>query len=134
MWVVAVAAFALLALPVQAADAFDFSGFALLRGATSNERVPLDDDRANAQIQLGVDWRPSLRFGAHVHLLARSDSDDSKRGRAGVVQAYLDQTFEHEAHRLRLTEGAFFLATSRENVDALWETAYSITPSALNTW
>jgi hypothetical protein len=131
---VACVAIALWALQVRGADAFDWSGFALLRGATATERVPLDDDRVNAQLQLGLDWRPSPRFGAHVHLLARNDDDHSKRGRAGVVQAFLDQTFERDAHRVRLTEGAFFLPTSRENVDALWETAYSLTPSALNTW
>ena len=30
--------------------------------------------------------------------------------------------------------GAFFLPTSRENVDNLWETPYTISSSALNTW
>jgi hypothetical protein len=36
--------------------------------------------------------------------------------------------------RWRFTEGAFFLPTSRENVDALWESPYTITSSALNSW
>src|SRR5205085_6328314 len=35
---------------------------------------------------------------------------------------------------LHLMEGAFFLPTSRENIDSLWETPYTITPSALNSW
>jgi hypothetical protein len=30
--------------------------------------------------------------------------------------------------------GAFFLPTSRENVDELWENAYAISSSALNSW
>jgi hypothetical protein len=132
------------ALQVQASGAVEWSGFALLRGAVHDDAirpeevfvgdVPLDDDLASAQLQLGVDWRPSLWLGGHLHLLARSESDHSRRGRVGVVQAYLDQTFERGEHRLKLTEGAFFLPTSRENVDALWESPYTITPSALNSW
>jgi hypothetical protein len=135
---------AALALPALADDTLQWSGFALLRAAAHDSEpppedvfvgdAPLDDDAVSAQVQLGIDWLPSPRFGAHAHLLARSESDDSRRGRVGVVQAYLDQIFERGAHRLRLTEGAFFLPGSRENVDALWETPYTITSSALNSW
>jgi hypothetical protein len=113
---------AALALPMRANDALQWSGFALLRAAAHESEpppedvfvgdAPLDDDAVSAQVQLGIDWLPSPRFGAHAHLLARSESDDSRRGRVGVVQAYLDQTFERGPHRLRLTEGAFFLPGS----------------------
>jgi hypothetical protein len=111
-----------------------WSGFGLLRGSTKNEAVPLKSDALTAQLQLGIDWRPSMSFGSHVHLLARNDDDRAKRGRVGVVEAYLDQNVVRGEHRLRLMEGAFFLPTSRENVDALWESPYTITPSALNSW
>lgn len=121
-------------LPLRAADALQWGGFALLRGANATDGVPLDDDQLGAQVQLGIDWRPSMSFGGHLHLLARSDGDDSRRGRAGVVEAWLDQNLVRGNHRLRLMEGAFFLPTTRENVDALWETPYTITPSALNSW
>ena len=129
---------------VARADVFDISGFALLRAAAHDDAVhpedvftgdvPLDDDAISAQVQIGIDWRPSPRYGGHVHLLARNEGDHSKRGRAGIVQAYLDQNFARGEHRLRLTEGAFFLPASRENVDALWESPYTITSSALNSW
>ena len=135
---------AAMARPAHAADALDWSGFALLRGAAHDDAprgedvfvgdAPLDDDAFAAQLQLGLDWRPSPRFGGHVHLLARNEGDRSHRGRVGVVQAYLDQTLERDEHRVRLMEGAFFLPTSRENVDALWESPYTITSSALNSW
>lgn len=128
---VLLAAFA--ALPLRGAGTLDVHGFALLRGATS-AALPLDDDAVSAQVQAGLDWRPSPAFGAHVHLLARNDDDGSRRGHAGIVQAYLEQTVERGEHRLRLTEGAFFLPTSRENVDALWESPYTISSSALNSW
>jgi hypothetical protein len=132
------------AATVLRADGLDVSGFALLRAAAHDDAPrpedvhvgdsPLDDDALSAQIQVGLDWRPSPWFGGHVHLLARNESDDSKRGRVGVVQAYLDQNFQRGEHRVRLMEGAFFLPTSRENIDALWETPYTITSSALNSW
>jgi hypothetical protein len=135
---------AVLVLPVRADDALRWSGFALLRAAHHDDApppdpvfspdAPLDEDALAAQVQVGIEWRPSLAFGAHVHLLARSENDEARRGRVGVVQAYLEQNFERGDHRLRLMEGAFFLPGSRENVDALWESPYTITSSALNSW
>jgi hypothetical protein len=121
------------AIPLRAGDALQWSGFALLRGSSAAS-LPLDDDELTAQLQLGIDWHPSMHLGGHLHLLARNDDDGSRRGRAGVVEAWLDQSFVSGAHRLHLTEGTFFLPTSRENVDALWESPYTITPSALNSW
>ena len=128
----------LLTLPAWAAgpaeNAVEWSGFALLRGASAANALPLDDDAVSAQVQAGIDWRPSPAFGAHVHLLARSDADGSRRGRVGVVEAFLEQTLERGQHRVRLLEGAFFLPGSRENSNALWESPYAITSSALNSW
>ncbi|HEX2062078.1 MAG TPA: hypothetical protein VHK90_15155 [Thermoanaerobaculia bacterium] len=124
----------LLALPLRASDALQWSGFAILRGTHATEAVPLDDDAVSAQVQLGIDWRPSPAYGGTIHVVARSEDDHSDRGRIGVVQAYLEQNLVRGEHRLRFTEGAFFLATSRENVDALWESPYTISSSALNTW
>lgn len=117
-------------LNVRAAGTLQWSGFALFRGTDAPDGLPLRSDSVSAQAQLGIDWRPSVFFGAHVHLLARTEGDGAKRGHAGVVEAYLQQKFDH----LRFMEGAFFLPTSRENVDELWESPYSITPSALNSW
>ncbi|HYK03041.1 MAG TPA: hypothetical protein VE974_14870 [Thermoanaerobaculia bacterium] len=134
MRLVLVVGLVLAALPACGTDTLDWSGFALLRGAAGSNALPLDDDDVSAQVQLGIDWRPSPTLGAHVHLLARNDEDGGRRGRAGIVEAYLQQAFERGEHRLRLLEGAFFLPGSRENVDALWESPYAITSSALNAW
>ncbi|HEX8154987.1 MAG TPA: hypothetical protein VF698_17775, partial [Thermoanaerobaculia bacterium] len=102
MRVLLVLAMCIAAVPCRAADALDWSGFALLRAANGANALPLDDDGVSAQVQIGLDWRPSPGFGAHVHLLARNDDDGSQRGRAGVVVAYLEQAFERGEHRLRL--------------------------------
>ena len=125
---------AMSAQTARGAEALQWSGFALLRGSTPAEVMPLRDEELAAQVQVGLDWRPSMLFGGHLQLAARTDDRGSKRGHAGIVQAYLEQNVVMGEHRLHFTEGAFFLATSRENVDALWENPYTITSSALNSW
>src|SRR3954454_675637 len=129
----------LLLLAATAAAASDFSetlqmnGFALIRPETRSA-VPLDDNALSAQVQIGVDWRPDPSFGAHVHVLARNDSNGSQRGKAGIVEAFLEQNVQAGNDRIHLMEGAFFLPTSRENIDTLWQNPYTISTSALNTW
>lgn len=124
---------AALAPPVHAGDTLQISGFAAVRGTTEAES-PLEADIASAQVQAGIDWTPSEHFLAHVHLLARTDDGHSLRGYAGTPEAYVEAHLPTGASRVRLRAGAFFLPTSRENVDALWENAYAISSSALNSW
>ncbi len=112
------------------AQTFQWSGFALLRSTVANGSV---DDPLSAQAQVGLDWLPSPRYGAHVHLLARTGGD-GRRDAIGIVEAYGEVNLRPQADRLRLRGGAFFLPSSRENVDALWENPYAITSSALNSW
>ena len=114
-------------------ETLQWNGFALLRGASAPDSGPLTHDRVSAQVQLGLDWNPSPIFGAHVHLIGRGD-DESRRGNVGVPEAYLELNLHPGGARLRLRGGAFFLPTSRENVDALWESPYAVTSSALNSW
>ena len=110
-----------------------WSGFATVRGASA-ANGPLEDDGFVSRIQLGLDWTSTSIFSAHVHLLARTDERGSKRGIAGVPEAYLEANVHSERGRLRLRGGAMFLPTSFENIDALWENPYSLSSSALNTW
>jgi hypothetical protein len=110
-----------------------WSGFALLRPQTPAD-TPLDDDALNAQFQLGLDWRPFAGFGTHLHLLARNQGDESRRGHVGVVEVYVEKILSVRNDRVRIAGGAFFLPTSRENIDSLWQTPYTLTPSALNSW
>jgi hypothetical protein len=114
-------------------DALQVSGFAAVRGTTKAGN-PLEADRASAQIQAGIDWSPAPLFVAHLHLLARTDDGHSLRGHAGTPEAYVEAHLPEGRNRVRLRAGAFFLPTSRENVDALWENAYAISSSALNSW
>jgi hypothetical protein len=118
---------------LQGEDALQWSGFVVVRGATE-AAVPLDADRLSTQAQLGIDWSSSPTLLAHLHLLARTDDGDARRGHAGTPEAYLEGLLRPGANRIRLRAGAFFLPTSRENVDALWENPYAVSSSALNTW
>lgn len=115
------------------AGELQWSGFALLRGASGDDTVALPHEDLSAQLQLGLDWWASPAFGAHVHLLGRTDGD-GRRDRVGVAEAYLELNLRPGGDRLRVRSGAFFLPTSRENVDALWENPYAISSSALNSW
>lgn len=114
-------------------DALTVSGFADVRG-TTEAKNPLEADGASAQVQAGVDWSPSPKLRAHLHLLARTDDGQSLRGHAGTPEAYVEAHLPTGGSRVKLRAGAFFLPTSRENVDALWENAYAVSSSALNSW
>ena len=115
------------------AGELQWSGFALARGAAGDDTVALPRDVLSAQLQLGLEWWASPAFGAHVHLLGRTDAE-GPRGKLGVPEAYVELNFHPGGDRLRVRGGAFFLPTSRENVDELWENPYAISSSALNTW
>jgi hypothetical protein len=92
---------------------------------------PDDTRTVNVQIaQLGFDWKPASWFLLHADGIARREPSGTVGKRAGMVQAYADVGTEH----LRLRAGSFWLPTSRENVDPLWSSRYTITYSALNTW
>jgi hypothetical protein len=80
--------------------------------------------------QIGIDWTPTTWLLLHGDGLARKEQSGTKGRRAGIVQAFADL----HSDRLRLRAGAFWLPTSRENVDPLWNSRYTITDSALNTW
>ncbi|HYM62396.1 MAG TPA: hypothetical protein VEZ11_16050 [Thermoanaerobaculia bacterium] len=80
--------------------------------------------------QVGLDWTPARWLLLHADGVARKEPSGTKGSRGGLVQAYAELHNEH----WRLRAGSFWLPTSRENVDPLWNSRYTITYSALNTW
>lgn len=81
-------------------------------------------------LQLGVDWTPTTWLLIHSDGLARREQRGAIGKRAGLLQTFVDL----HSSSLRLRAGAFWLPTSRENVDPLWTSRYTITFSALNSW
>src|ERR1700730_6630270 len=79
--------------------------------------TPDNSRNVNVDIaQLGVDWAPLTWLTFHGDGLARKEQSGTVGRRAGIVQAYVDVGTE----KLRLRAGSFWLPTSRENVDPLW--------------
>jgi hypothetical protein len=81
-------------------------------------------------LQLGIDWTPAGWLLFHTDGLARKEQSGTVGRRTGLVQAY----GELHSEKFRLRAGAFWLPTSLENVDPLWNSRYTITYSALNSW
>ena len=80
--------------------------------------------------QLGADWAPWSWLLIHADGVGRREPSGTIGDRLGLLQAFVDLHSEH----LRLRAGSFWLPTSRENVEPLWTSPYTITFSALNTW
>ncbi len=98
--------------------------------------APEEQDGAGlGRLDLGLDWRPGARCGLHLHALGRLEPE-ARGGRAGgLVEGYLHAALTpREGHEIRLRLGQSFLPTSRENVQSLWSSPYTLTLSALNSW
>jgi len=94
-------------------------------------QTPADHRNVNVEIaQLGVDWTPTTWMLIHADGIARREPSGTIGKRAGLLQGFIDL----QSERWRLRAGAFWLPTSRENIDPLWTSPYAITNSALNSW
>jgi hypothetical protein len=91
--------------------------------------------RFQGEAQLGLELRTGDALLVHLHGLARTQPDAARGSQVGLVEAFLQSRPELSATtRLRATAGLMFPPTSRENVDPLWSSPYTLTLSALNTW
>jgi hypothetical protein len=85
--------------------------------------------------QLGLDWRPGEAWLLRVHASAHGEPSSAGGQRAGLAEAFVQFRPELTARTaLRLRAGLFFPPTSLENVEPLWQSPYTVTLSALNTW
>lgn len=92
---------------------------------------PNDNRTVNLDVaQLGADWTPASWLLLHADGIARKEPAGSEGRRGGLLQAYA----ELRTDKFRLRGGTFWLPTSRENIDPLWTSPYTITQSALNSW
>lgn len=88
-----------------------------------------------AEGQFGVDWHPGETWSVRVHASVHGEPSSAGGRRAGPTEAFLQFRPEITARTaLRLRAGLFFPPTSLENVDPLWQSPYTVTLSALNTW
>lgn len=93
----------------------------------------LDDD-ARLSAHIGINWQPSLEWELMIH--ARADTDASRDTQAvGLVESYVARNvFLDHGGSVRIRAGQFFLPSSREAIDPLWQSRYQLSLSALNSW
>jgi hypothetical protein len=90
---------------------------------------------ARAEAHLGLDWSPSETVLVRLHGTARTEPGAAGGWRAGLAEAFVQYRPElSPTAALRLRAGLVFPPTSRENVDPLWQSPYTLTPSAVNAW
>ncbi len=90
---------------------------------------------ARGEAQLGVDWTPSERLLLRLHGTARTEPDAAGGARGGLAEAFLQFRPELRPElALRFRAGLVFLPTSRENVEPLWQSPYTLTLSFVNAW
>jgi hypothetical protein len=134
------------ATPAAAVDEHEVIFQADLRGVAIDSPLPsftegglglLRFDDANDGAQIG---RVSLDFTGPVgetfrYTLTTSGTDDGDRHALDITEAYLDwRPYPTNAWRWRARVGAFYAPISLENRAAGWESIYSLSPSAINTW
>jgi hypothetical protein len=94
-----------------------------------------DATRSAAVTLLAAEWTPSRFFDLHVQGTVRRDPSGTRGSKAGITDAYVDiLPLATVANELQIRAGMFFLPTSRENIEDLWTSPYTITFSALNSW
>ncbi len=86
--------------------------------------------RNQLNTQLGADWTPTSWLTLHASGVARHEPAGTLGRKAGLVEGFA----ELHSEKWRLRAGEFFLPTSRENIDPLWTSPYTVSFSALNTW
>lgn len=129
-----------LAAQASAGDGDDLLWFGHARidlaHADADSRLDAGERRLHAGIeaQLAALWEPGIDWRLFAQAVLRSDWRDAGNT-AGLVEAHLDRDFYlRNDQRLRVRVGQFFLPTSREAVDAMWQSPYTPTLSALNSW
>lgn len=116
----------------EAPPGFLAGGFGKLEDGAAAGR----SDALSGEARLAFDWEPAVGWRLHLHGVARRDSDPREAASgSGLLEAYLERRRAvGEAAELSLRAGQFFLPVSRENVDPLWTSSYTLTLSALNSW
>lgn len=101
-------------------------GLGALRFGADKEGLQLGRARLALDVPLGNAW--ALRADASAW-----DNDD--KNPVDLTEAYLEyRPIPRVGYRLRVKGGAFYLPVSLENRAAGWESPYTLSSSALNTW
>jgi hypothetical protein len=90
---------------------------------------------ARGVLHLGLSWTPSEEWRVRAHGVAHGEPSRYGGQRVGLAEAFVQYRRELTPRlALRLRAGSFFPQTSLENSEPLWQSPYTLTLSALNTW
>ncbi len=130
----------------------DIYGFAVLRGGSVESQtrwldggfgqldVSSDDSGSSdywmgGEAQLALDFQLGRTWGIYTHLRALAEEASDSSRALGLVEAYFEyQPIDWEDHQLSFRLGQMFLPSSQENTDELWQSPYTLTLSAWNSW
>lgn len=101
----------------------------------SGGKLRFDEDTDGLKLSRGfIDYEALLTDSVKVHLVSELYHDDVGPT-IDLTEAYVQwRPMTESANRYRLKVGAFYPRISLENVGPGWSSAYSISPSAINTW
>lgn len=86
-----------------------------------------------AQTRLGLEFRGESRFSAQLSAIGQTGRGAALGRRAGLLEAFVDYG-DLGTDGFRLRSGLHFSGTSLENIEAFWQSPYTLTLSALNSW
>jgi hypothetical protein len=94
-----------------------------------------DEDHEGPQLgRLLLEYRGALSETVTAHVIADSYGDNDKNP-IDLTEAFLEwRPYPASAWRWRTRLGAFYPPISLENRDSGWESSYSLSPGAINTW
>ncbi|MCC6562640.1 MAG: hypothetical protein IT478_14870 [Xanthomonadales bacterium] len=105
-----------------------------LDGGVGRHLADAEHNRMQIETQIAMLWEPDPAWRLYLQALTRGVAAGSGR-HVGLVEAHLERDFFlADDRRIGLRVGQFFLPTSREAVDPLWQSRYTLTLSALNSW
>jgi hypothetical protein len=87
------------------------------------------------QAHLGIDLKLSEVFRIHAHGVVHGEPSSYGGDTIGLAEAFLEWRPELTPRTtLRFRAGLLFPPTSLENTEELWQSPYTVSLSALNTW
>ena len=93
------------------------------------------DSGLRGELHLGLEWKPSETWLIHAHGVLHGEAEAAQGSAGGLVEAFVQFRPELTPQTaVRLRAGLFFPPTSLENTEPLWQSPYTVTLSALNTW
>ena len=114
---------------VEAPNSWRDGGFGVLDAGEGGE-IELGTGRLSAQL----DWNGGTGWYGRLALHGQAGSNETLDQDPAVTELFVGHAFRSEALDLDLRVGHFLLPTSRENVEPGWNSPFTMTFSAINTW